>query len=189
MFLGGMMMVRLGINRALWVFGVLQMVGISGFAILSYVGKSYLMLNIAVIAELLTIGLGTTAYSAFMAIQTNKRFTATQFALMTSLMAVPGTFVASLTGFMVKYLGWSEFYWVCILCAIPGTLLLMKVAPWNEPNPQGQLIVPPWLESRRYPEPERSLTKVQFIFHWNGTILLGNHWKICCCGKGLSGIQ
>lgn len=131
MFAGGIIMVRLGIARSLWIFGILQMISTAGFALLSITGKNYALLSGVVSFELLSAGLGTAAYSAYMASQTNKRFTATQYALLTSLMAVPGTLVAALTGFLVKYLGWPEFYFTCAIVAIPGLLMLQKIAPWN----------------------------------------------------------
>lgn len=131
MFMGGVLMFRLGVNRALWIFGALQMVSTLGFALLATVSQSVFILSGVVAFELLTTGLGTTAYSAFMALQTNKKFTATQFALMTSLMAVPISLGAMTTGYLAQWLGWFGFYVFCALSAIPGLLLLLKVAPWN----------------------------------------------------------
>ena len=69
-----------------------------------------------------------------MALQTDKRFTATQYALLTSLMGVPGVFAAAATGYMSKFLGWPLFYLVCSLVAVPGLLLLFKIAPWHADN-------------------------------------------------------
>lgn len=131
MFLGGLLMVQLGIARSLWVFGVLQMVSTAGFVLLSYVGKNHLLLTIVVTFELLSTGLGTTAYTTFMAAQTHQKFTATQYALLTSIMAIPGAMVASITGYLVKGVGWSSFYWICCLAALPGLLFLVKIAPWR----------------------------------------------------------
>ena len=78
--------------------------------------------------------MGQSAYATYMAIQTSKRFTATQYALLTSLMGVPGVFAAAMTGFMSKYLGWEIFFISCALIAVPGLLLLLKIAPWNIDN-------------------------------------------------------
>ena len=103
--LGGIWMVRIGINRALWIFGVVQMVVILGFAWLSTLGNptSY-ALGVVVGAEAVGIGLGTVAYVAFIARATDPRFTATQFALFTSLSAVPRTLVNATTGVLVEHL-------------------------------------------------------------------------------------
>jgi PAT family beta-lactamase induction signal transducer AmpG len=84
--------------------------------------------------EFLATGLGQAAYASYMAVQTNKRFTATQYAMMTSLMAIPGTVAAAVTGYMVEFLGWAGFYITCSLIALPGMLLLVRIAPWGSSN-------------------------------------------------------
>jgi PAT family beta-lactamase induction signal transducer AmpG len=71
------------------------------------------------------------ALTAYMARETSKAFTATQFALFTSFVAVPRTFANASTGFIIEAIGYTSFFIVCILVAIPGLLLLLKVAPWN----------------------------------------------------------
>ena len=133
-FLGGIIMVRLGIANSLWVFGILQAVSTACFALLMIVGKNHFLLTGIVAFEFLATGLGQAAYASYMAVQTNKRFTATQYAMMTSLMAVPGTAAAAITGFLAEYLGWIGFYTICALIAIPGMLLLMRIAPWGSRN-------------------------------------------------------
>ncbi|KPK26145.1 MAG: hypothetical protein AMJ61_09935 [Desulfobacterales bacterium SG8_35_2] len=133
-FLGGIVMIRLGIANSLWIFGILQAVSTACFALLVILGKNHVLLSGIVAFEFLATGLGQAAYASYMAIQTNKRFTATQYAMMTSLMAIPGTAAAALTGFMVEFLGWTGFYTVCALVALPGMLLLLRVAPWGSRN-------------------------------------------------------
>ena len=128
---GGIIMIKLGINRALWIFGVVQIVSILGFAALSVVGKNPWMLGFANGFEYLGVGLGTAAFIAFIARETNPKYAATQFALFTALTAVPRTFANALTGVCVENLGWTSFFLLCIVIAIPGMLLLFKVAPWN----------------------------------------------------------
>jgi PAT family beta-lactamase induction signal transducer AmpG len=135
-FLGGIIMIRLGIARSLWIFGILQAVSTACFALLVIFGKNQFLLTGIVAFEFLATGLGQAAYATFMAIQTNKRFTATQYAMMTSLMAIPGTVAAAVTGYMAQYMGWSAFYIVCALVAAPGMALLLKVAPWGASNEQ-----------------------------------------------------
>jgi len=130
--LGGVWMIRLGINRALWLFGIVQMVAILGFAWLATVGHSVLWLGIVIGIEAMGVGVGTTAFVAYIARNTHPLYTATQFALFTSLAAVPRTFANAATGYMVESLGWFHFFLVCFIFAVPGMLLLMKVAPWNE---------------------------------------------------------
>jgi len=129
--IGGLIMIRLSINRALWLFGVVQVVSILGFALLSEIGANPWMLGIAVVFEYLGVGLGTAALTAYIARSTNKAFAATQFALFTALAATPRTLANSVTGVIVENIGWTSFFVLCTGLAIPGMLLLIKVAPWN----------------------------------------------------------
>lgn len=129
---GGLIMVKLSINRALWLFGFVQIVSILGFAALSVVGANPWMLGIAVAFEYLGVGLGTAALTAFIARSTNVAFAATQFALFTALAATPRTLANATTGLIVEQVGWTNFFVLCTALAIPGMLLLFKVAPWNE---------------------------------------------------------
>lgn len=128
--IGGVMMIKLGINRALWLFGVVQLVSILGFALLAEVGADPWMLGTVVALEYLGVGLGTAAFTAFIARATNPVFAATQFALFTALAAVPRTLANAVTGVIVEHVGWTTFYLLCTVLAIPGMLLLFKVAPW-----------------------------------------------------------
>ena len=128
---GGLMMLRLGINRCLWVFGFLQAASTAGFALLANVGYSVAWLSAVIAFENLSSGMGTAAYAAFMASITNKKFTATQYALLTSLMGVPRVLASAPTGFLAKNVGWETFFIACTVVAIPGMLLLLKFAPWN----------------------------------------------------------
>lgn len=136
--LGGIWMVRLGIGRALWIFGALQMLAILGFAWLAWQGPfatpgSAELAKLAIVIgfEAFGVGLGTTAFVAFIAHTTHPRYTATQFALFTSLMAVPRTVANAATGYLVESLGWTVFFLFCFAIALPGMLMLFRVAPWN----------------------------------------------------------
>lgn len=137
-FVGGVWMLKMGINRGLWVFGLVQLITILGFAWLANAGPFEVvgavergMLAVVIGAEALGVGLGTVAYVAYMARETNPAYTATQLALFTSLSAVPRSIFNALTGGMVESLGWEMFFYVCTILAIPGMLLLFKVAPWR----------------------------------------------------------
>ncbi len=134
--LGGLWMLKVGINRGLWLFGVVQVVSILGFAWLAYVHEADRVLLAAVIAfEALGVGLGTAAFTAFIARTTDRRYTATQFALFTSLASVPRALVNATTGWLVEQTGWFVFFLLCTMLALPGMALLLKVAPWNDPAP------------------------------------------------------
>ncbi|QBC43641.1 AmpG family muropeptide MFS transporter [Iodobacter fluviatilis] len=128
---GGIWMVKLGINRALWLFGVVQVLSILGFAWLATMGADKVALATVIAFEALGVGLGTAAFTAYIARTTDPRYTATQFALFTSLAAVPRTFINASTGWLVEQMGWINFFFLCTALAIPGMLLLFKVAPWK----------------------------------------------------------
>jgi PAT family beta-lactamase induction signal transducer AmpG len=133
--LGGVVILRLGINRSLWVFGVLQALSTACFAVLVLVGHELAWLAAVIAFENLSGGMGTAAYVAFMASLTNKKFTATQYALLSSLMGLPRVVAAAPTGFMVELMGWGSFFIGCALVAIPGLLLLQRFAPWRSLQP------------------------------------------------------
>jgi len=137
--LGGLWMVRLGINRALWLFGVVQLVSIFGFAWLAWIGRNetigatqLMQLALVIGFEAAGVGLGTAAFVAFIARATNPLYTATQFALFTSLAAVPRTVINASAGWLVEQMGWFGFFLLCVVLAVPGMLLLIKVAPWHK---------------------------------------------------------
>ena len=145
--LGGLWLVRLGVNRGLWLFGVVQVASIAGFAWLAARGPftdpgalERASLALVIGGEALGVGLGTAAFVAFIARATHPAYTATQFALFTSLAAVPRTVVNAATGWLVEQLGWTAFFWLCLLLALPGMVLLRWVAPWGDdppPRPTG----------------------------------------------------
>lgn len=129
-FLGGLVMVRLGIYRSLWIFGILQNASIVGFSFLAAASGPTLVFLTAVIAiENFTAGMGTTAYSAYMASLTNRKFTATQYALLSSLMGVPRVILSSSSGYLVSAMGWVWYFIFCIIIAVPGLLLLIPLRP------------------------------------------------------------
>jgi len=129
--LGGLLMLRLGINRALWIFGVVRMASILGFAWLAATGYSLWLLAVVIGFEYLGVGLGTAAFTAFIARESSRAFAATQFALFTALAALPRSLASSLTGFIVEDTGWVAFFLLCTLLAVPGMVVLIWVAPWS----------------------------------------------------------
>jgi PAT family beta-lactamase induction signal transducer AmpG len=133
--LGGIVMLKVPINRALWLFGIAQMVAILGYAALAKIGHNLFALFAAASLEYVGMSLGAVALTAFMAQQTDIRFTATQFALLSSLAAVPRTFANATTGFIIDAVGYFNFFLICTFLAIPGFVLLAFVAPWNGARP------------------------------------------------------
>ena len=124
-------MLKAGINRSLWIFGVLQMFSTAGFALLAKIGYNLELLSGVIFFENLSAGMGTAAFVAFMASITNKKFTATQYALLTSFMGAPRVLISSVTGFMAQSMGWFAFFLFCTGIAIPGMLFLLMFAPWS----------------------------------------------------------
>jgi PAT family beta-lactamase induction signal transducer AmpG len=117
---GGVLILRLGVVRALWGFGILQALSTAAFAALAAIGHDLVALAVVIAFENLSSGLGTSAYVAFMALLTNRRFTATQYALLSSLMGVPRVLAAAPTGWLADQLGWGLFFLACALAALPG---------------------------------------------------------------------
>ena len=130
--IGGAAMLKLSINKSLWIFGFVQMFTILGFAWLSVIGHNPVALFAVVSAEYLGVGLGTVALTAYIARETSRAFTATQFALFTSLIAVPRTFANASTGFLIEGMGYTSFFLLCTALAVPGMLMLFKAAPWSK---------------------------------------------------------
>lgn len=130
--LGGIWIIGLGINRALWVFGAVQALAILGFSWLALEGTDPVLLAFVIGFEAFGVGLGTSAFVAYIARTTDERYTATQFALFTSLAAVPRTFINASAGYIVDMTGWFMFFNLCFVLALPGMLLLPKVAPWRQ---------------------------------------------------------
>ncbi|AWF80312.1 AmpG family muropeptide MFS transporter [Microbulbifer sp. A4B17] len=140
-FFGGLLIVKIGINKCLWIFGVVQLVSIFGFIILSEVNgelvgtpdfnPSLWLLAIVIAFEYLGVGLGTAVFIAFIARTTSKLHTATQFALFTALTSLPRTFANASTGYLVEGMGWTNFFLLCAALAVPGMILLFWVAPWG----------------------------------------------------------
>lgn len=129
--LGGIWMLKIGINRALWLFGGVQLVSILGFAVLAEVGHNKIVLALVIAFEYLGVGLGTAAFVAFIAKTTSPLFAATQFALLTAFAALPRTIASAFSGILVEHMGWTNFFLFCTVIAIPGMLLLFKIAPWH----------------------------------------------------------
>ncbi len=136
---GGIIMIRLGINRSLWLFGLVQLVTILGFVWMASYGKFNIIgtyerfvLTTVIIAEYIGVGLGTAAFVAFMARETNPLYTATQLAIFTSLAAIPSKLFGAFSGVLVENYGYYTFFWLCFIIGIPGMLCLFWVAPWTE---------------------------------------------------------
>ncbi len=132
--LGGVLTLRMGIYKGLLAFGVLQAASTACFALLSCFNKSLPALTAVIGFENLSSGMGAAAFVAFMAILTDKRFTATQYALLSSLMGVPRVLASAPTGYLAGFLGWTHFFIACAVIALPGLLILCKTSLFRIPS-------------------------------------------------------
>ena len=131
----GTLVARLGVNRSLWVIGVLQAVSNLGYFVLALAGHRYGVLVATIVVENFCAGLVAAGFMAFLMSLCSIRFSATQFALLSSLMGVSRDVLVSPAGAIAKATGWPTFFLVTLVAAIPGMLMLPLVAPWNRPSP------------------------------------------------------
>jgi PAT family beta-lactamase induction signal transducer AmpG len=134
--IGGAVLTRYSIRNCLMAFGLFQAVTPLSFAILVATGPNVLALAFVVAVETLSLGMGASALTAFMLRLCNRKFSATQYALLTSFMGIPRTVIPASAGFIVDYLGWVYFYVLCVVLAVPGLILVYFRAPkWEEGLP------------------------------------------------------
>lgn len=129
--IGGMVIVRAGIHHSLWVFGLVQGLAGMSFTLLALLGKNYPVMVTAIIVENICSGMATAAFAGFIMSLCDKRFTATQFALLTSLMALGRTLAGMLGGALAGLVGWPTYFVIATLVAIPGLLLLLRYRRWQ----------------------------------------------------------
>jgi PAT family beta-lactamase induction signal transducer AmpG len=134
--LGGWVTTLVGLGRGLWIFGLLQLLSNAGFYLVARAGEPNLPLMYAATSfELLTSGLGTGAFAVLLLRLTAKRFSATQYALFSSLFALPRLAAGPITGFTVHAIGWPAFYLATIVAGVPGLWLLARLVPWGVREP------------------------------------------------------
>jgi len=128
--IGGAIMSRWPLKRSLFVFGVLQGISILTFILLEFTGRQIWALAVVIGIENFCGGMGTSAYTAFLMGLCNKKFTATQYALLSSLMAVGRYVTGAPTGYLAEAVGWVMFFVICTAVALPGLLLLLRYNKW-----------------------------------------------------------
>ena len=128
---GGALMTRWTIKKSLWVFGLLQAISGLTFFALATIGHNYPVMWASIIVENICSGLGTAAFAAFMMNICDKRYTATQYALLTSFMALTRILVQAPSGFIQEKVGWPIYFIISILISIPGLLLLTRYDKWQ----------------------------------------------------------
>ncbi|HEY0095739.1 MAG TPA: MFS transporter [Archangium sp.] len=134
--IGGAWTTILGLGRALWLFGVVQIVSNIGYVLVARAGEPNVVLMYGAIGfEQLTQGLGTGAFGVLLLRLTQKRFSATQFALLSSLFSIPRVIAGPISGFSVYAMGWEQFFWLTMVAGIPGLLLLARFVPPGVKDP------------------------------------------------------
>ncbi len=135
--IGGAMIPKLGMKRSLVIFGILQASTTLLFYMMAHIGPSYAGLVATIGGENLAAGMGTAAYATFLMSQCNQKFTATQYALLTSLMAVPTKILSAPAGYLQAAVGWDQYFVIATLTGIPGLLMLIRFNHWNRaPDPE-----------------------------------------------------
>jgi len=134
--LGGLLTTALGLGHALWLFGALQILSNLGYVAVAEVGVNRPLMYTAMGFESLTTGMGTGAFSVLLLRMTQKRFSATQYALFSSLFALPRILAGPVTGILVDVIGWRNFFLFTIGAGLPGMLLLQRFAPLGMRDPE-----------------------------------------------------
>jgi PAT family beta-lactamase induction signal transducer AmpG len=128
---GGVFLSKQGINRSLWIFGGFQAISNLAYLALANVGKNYPFMILTINIENFCAGLGTAAFLAFFMSLCNKQFSATQYALLSSLYAFSQDILVAPAGLIAKQTGWPLFFFLSFLISFPGLSLLPIFAPWN----------------------------------------------------------
>jgi MFS transporter, PAT family, beta-lactamase induction signal transducer AmpG len=141
-FLGGLLTSAVGLGRALWITGLLQILSNLGYALVAQVGPNRLVMYSAVAFELGTSGMGTGAFGVLLLRLTQKRFSATQYALLSSLFSIPRVLAGPPAGLLVDALGWRDFFISTLFAGIPGMAMLWRFVPWSVRDPEFQVEAP-----------------------------------------------
>lgn len=129
---GGLLTNAVGLGRALWITGLLQMSSNLGYAVVAEVGPNRAVMYAAQAFEYLTSGMGTGAFGVLLLRLTEKRFSATQYALLSSLFSIPRVLAGPPTGLLVDAIGWRDFFVLTVLAGLPGLLMLSRFVPWSQ---------------------------------------------------------
>jgi PAT family beta-lactamase induction signal transducer AmpG len=149
--LGGALTTAIGMGHSLWIFGFLQIFSNLGYILIIWSGGNTPLMYAAMGFETLTTGLGMGAFGALLMRMTQKRFSATQYALFSSLFALSRLAAGPVTGFMVHAAGWEAFFWFTMIAGIPGLVLLARFVPPGTREPVFTVEPPRYREPLRTP--------------------------------------
>jgi PAT family beta-lactamase induction signal transducer AmpG len=141
-FAGGLLTNAVGLGRALWITGVLQMTSNLGYALVAQVGPSRPVMYSAQAFEYVTSGLGTGAFGVLLLRLTDKRFSATQYALLSSLFSIPRVLAGPPVGLLVDAVGWRDFFVLTVFAGLPGLVMLGRFVPWSLREPRFHVAEP-----------------------------------------------
>ncbi len=157
--LGSASTVAIGLGPCLWIFGILQMVSNIGYVAIAYAGVNNPLMFSAMTFENLTQGLGTGAFSVLLFRLTQRRFSATQYALFSTLFGLARIISGPIAGFTVDAVGWATFFWITIPLGLPGLIMLWRFVPWGVKEPSFEVI-----EIRNLkPKGQRELTQLGIV--------------------------
>jgi len=135
--LGGILFGRLGMNRSLWLFALLGAAGNLSYAVLAHFGGGMAALLAAVGLENLSGGMVGAAFVALLMSLCNPRFSATQYALLSGVYALSRSLLSLPAGILTERVGWSSFFVLSALAALPAFLLMVRLTPWNGEGVRG----------------------------------------------------
>jgi PAT family beta-lactamase induction signal transducer AmpG len=130
-FVGGLLTQSMGLGRALWIFGLLQILSNLGYAAVAQVGANRPLMYAAQAFELGSSGLGSGAFGVLLLRLTQKRFSATQFALLSSLFTLPRVLAGPVAGVLADVIGWRDFFISTVVTGVPGLVMLARFVPWG----------------------------------------------------------
>jgi PAT family beta-lactamase induction signal transducer AmpG len=136
---GGVLTTGLGVGRSLWLFGIVQSLSNIGYIVVAMSPVNRPLMLAATGFETLTSGMGTGAFSVLLLRLTQKRFSATQYSLMSSLFALPRILSGPIAGFVVDAVGWVAYFWIAVAAGIPGLFFLRRFAPFGGQEPDLQV--------------------------------------------------
>ena len=135
-FFGGALTSTWGLGRCLWIFGGLQIFSNVGYLLLANFPPNLPLLYATIAFENVTKGLGMGAFAVLLIKLTQRRFSATQYALFSSLFGLPRVVSGPTAGFIVHAVGWTPFFWFTMVMGIPGLLLLARFVPPTAREPR-----------------------------------------------------
>jgi PAT family beta-lactamase induction signal transducer AmpG len=138
LFVGSAVVYTLGVFRSLWIFGIMQSLSTGLFALITFTGPEKWALAVTVLFEDISSGMGSAAFITYLASITNRKYTATQYAILSSIATIGRNFLSGFSGDMVKALGWAPFFYTCALIAVPGLCMLYLV---NKQQQQSEKIM------------------------------------------------